>query len=56
MASFAALRSARRVLVPAVRNTQRRNLALGGHSGPAPEWTGIDKVVRSYVPHDYQRT
>eukprot|EP00977_Amphora_coffeiformis_P008692 scaffold1982_cov93-Amphora_coffeaeformis.AAC.14 len=58
MASFAALRStaSRRLLVPAVRNTQRRHLALGGHSGPPPEWTGIDKIVRSYVPHDYQRT
>eukprot|EP00549_Striatella_unipunctata_P003064 CAMPEP_0118673994 /NCGR_PEP_ID=MMETSP0800-20121206/642_1 /TAXON_ID=210618 ORGANISM="Striatella unipunctata, Strain CCMP2910" /NCGR_SAMPLE_ID=MMETSP0800 /ASSEMBLY_ACC=CAM_ASM_000638 /LENGTH=100 /DNA_ID=CAMNT_0006569141 /DNA_START=91 /DNA_END=393 /DNA_ORIENTATION=- len=25
----------------------------GGHA-PAPEWTGIDKVVRGYFPQDYQ--
>jgi hypothetical protein len=31
----------------------RRN--MGGHA-PAPEWTGIDKVVRGYFPQDYQCT
>lgn len=59
MASFAALRmAASRRLAPriALQQTQRRNLALGGHSGPPPEWTGIDKVVRSYFPEDWQRT
>lgn len=62
MASLAALRSTatRRLqaAAPALfrNNTQRRHLALGGHSGPAPEWTGVDKIVRSYVPEDYQRT
>jgi hypothetical protein len=35
---------------------QKRNMALGGHHGPPPEWTGIDKVVRGYFPEDYQRT
>jgi hypothetical protein len=33
--------------------TQRRSMA-GGHA-PAPEWTGIDKVVRGVFPADYQR-
>jgi hypothetical protein len=32
--------------------TQRRAMA----SGPAPEWQGIDKVVRGVFPHDHQRT
>ena len=31
-------------------------MALGGHHGPAPDWQGVDKVVRGYFPHDYQRT
>jgi hypothetical protein len=35
---------------------QRRGMALGGHHGPPPEWTGVDKVVRGYFPEDYQRT
>lgn len=26
---------------------------MGGHA-PAPEWTGIDKVVRGYFPEDPQ--
>ena len=58
MASFAALRmtSRRAVARVAINQQQRRNLALGGHAGPAPEWTGIDKIVRSYVPEDWQRT
>ena len=57
MASFAALRmtSRRAVARVAIQNQQRRNLALGGASGPPPEWTGVDKIVRSYVPHDWQR-
>jgi hypothetical protein len=32
----------------------RRTMASGHH--PKPEWTGIDKVVRSYFPEDWQRT
>lgn len=35
---------------------QKRGMALGGHHGPAPDWQGVDKVVRGYFPHDYQRT
>lgn len=31
---------------------QKRSM---GGSAPAPEWTGIDKVVRGYFPEDYQR-
>lgn len=41
---------------PALINSQKRGMALGGHHGPPPEWTGIDKVVRGYFPEDYQRT
>ena len=39
----------RRVAVAALQ--QRRN--MGG--GPKPEWTGIDKTVRTYFPEDWQR-
>jgi hypothetical protein len=35
---------------------QKRGMALGGAKGPPVEWEGIDKVVRSYFPEDYQRT
>mmetsp|Transcript_23308 Transcript_23308/g.54130 ORF Transcript_23308/g.54130 Transcript_23308/m.54130 type:complete len:134 (-) Transcript_23308:985-1386(-) len=43
--------AARRHLQPtAVAGVQRR--AMG--SGPKPEWTGIDKVVRTYFPEDWQ--
>lgn len=60
MASLAALRTvARRRATPffnTQRQQQRRGLALGGHHGPPPEWTGVDKVVRGYFPEDYQRT
>ena len=34
--------------------SQRR--AMGGGHAPAPEWEGIDKVVRDVFPADYQRT
>jgi hypothetical protein len=37
---------------PSAHQTQRRAMA----SGPAPEWQGIDKVVRGVFPHDHQRT
>jgi hypothetical protein len=43
----------RRTAVMATRKVQQRG--MGGHA-PKPEWTGIDKTVRSYVPEDYQRT
>jgi hypothetical protein len=61
MASFAALRTVarRRLATPlftAQRQHQRRGLALGGHHGPAPEWKGVDKVVRGYFPEDYKCT
>ena len=60
MASFSALRTAARrhamPLFTAQRQQQRRNLSLGGHHGPPPVWTGVDKVVRGYFPEDYQRT
>lgn len=32
--------------------TKRR---MGGSAAPAPEWEGIDKVVRGYFPQDDQR-
>jgi hypothetical protein len=60
MVSFSALRTAARrhamPLFTAQQRQQRRGLALGGHHGPPPEWTGVDKVVRGYFPEDYQRT
>lgn len=37
-----------------VQQQTKRGMA-GGH-GPKPEWTGLDKTVRSYFPEDYQRT
>jgi len=55
--TFTALRNVARrsrVMSAAVTNTQKRNMALGGHHGPPPEWKGIDKIVRSYLPEDYQ--
>lgn len=57
MVSFSALSAAarRRALPLLARTQQRRGLALGGSSGPPPEWEGIDKVVRNYFPQDYQR-
>lgn len=29
---------------------------MGGAAQPPPQWTGIDKVVRGYLPGDDQRT
>jgi hypothetical protein len=52
--SFAGRRAAP-ILARHTQKTQKRGMALGGHSGPPPEWTGIDKTVRSYFPEDYQR-
>ena len=46
-----ALRSTLRpVLRAALPKAQRRQ--MGG--GAAPEWTGIDKIVRDRFPEDYQ--
>ena len=42
----------RRAGTIAKQQIQKRYMA-GGH-GPAPEWEGIDKVVRGVFPHDYQ--
>ena len=47
---LAAVAARRRVAVFAAKQ-QRRNFA----HAPAPEWEGIDKVVRGYFPHDHQR-
>ena len=44
---------ARRGATAVARNQQCRQMG-GGHA-PAPEWTGIDKVVRGYFPEDHQR-
>lgn len=45
--------TARRGATAVARNQQCRQMG-GGHA-PAPEWTGIDKVVRGYFPEDHQR-
>ena len=51
---LAAAAARRRVgLVAKQHLQQKRN--MGGHA-PAPEWEGIDKVVRGYFPQDHQRT
>ena len=46
--------AARRRAAMAAQQQQRR--AMGGGHAPAPEWEGIDKVVRGYFPQDHQRT
>ena len=55
--SVAAATARRRIAVMANRNStvtaQRRAMGSGG---PAPEWEGIDKVVRGYFPGDHHRT
>ena len=43
--------AARRRLGIIAQQQQRRSMA----HAPAKEWEGIDKVVRSYFPHDHQR-
>lgn len=47
---LAAVAARRRAAVFAAKQ-QRRKF---GHA-PAPEWEGIDKVVRGYFPGDHQR-
>lgn len=42
----------RRVVLLAKQHQQTR--LMGG--GPKPEWTGIDKTVRTYFPEDWMRT
>ena len=60
MVSFSIVRHvaarSRALLLNATQQQQRRTMSLGGHHGPPPEWTGVDKVVRKYLPEDYQRT
>mmetsp|Transcript_51118 Transcript_51118/g.52073 ORF Transcript_51118/g.52073 Transcript_51118/m.52073 type:complete len:121 (-) Transcript_51118:1108-1470(-) len=48
--SVAAVTTRRRIAVMVKQSTQRRT--MGG--GAAPEWEGIDKVVRGYFPGDHQ--
>lgn len=47
-----ALLATRRTSVATTSQQARRRM---GSSAPAQEWTGIDKVVRSYFPKDEQR-
>eukprot|EP00569_Conticribra_weissflogii_P003228 CAMPEP_0171345360 /NCGR_PEP_ID=MMETSP0878-20121228/21352_1 /TAXON_ID=67004 /ORGANISM="Thalassiosira weissflogii, Strain CCMP1336" /LENGTH=127 /DNA_ID=CAMNT_0011848745 /DNA_START=41 /DNA_END=424 /DNA_ORIENTATION=- len=47
-ALFAARRQA------ATTATQQAKRRMGGSSAPAPEWTGIDKIVRDKFPQDDQ--
>ena len=49
---FAAL--GRRTALHAARRTaqQPAKRRMGGGAAAAPEWTGIDKVVRGYFPKD----
>ena len=49
---FAAL--GRRTALHAARRTaqQQAKRRMGGGAAAAPEWTGIDKVVRGYFPKD----
>ena len=44
----------RRTALHAVRRTaqQQAKRRMGGGAAAAPEWTGIDKVVRGYFPKD----
>ncbi|KAL3763826.1 hypothetical protein ACHAW5_007780 [Stephanodiscus triporus] len=46
-----ALLASRRTSVATTSQQARRRM---GSSAPAQEWTGIDKVVRSYFPKDEQ--
>ena len=46
------LLATRRATASSAAMTKRR---MGGSAAPAPEWEGIDKVVRGYFPQDDQR-
>ncbi|OEU22859.1 hypothetical protein FRACYDRAFT_259230 [Fragilariopsis cylindrus CCMP1102] len=48
--SVAAATARRRFAMMAKQTTQRRTMA----GGAAPEWEGVDKVVRGYFPKDSQ--
>ena len=48
----AALLAARRTAAASTSQQAKRRM---GSAAPAPEWTGIDKVVRGYFPQDDQR-
>jgi hypothetical protein len=54
------LTGTRSLVTSALRRTaavvaqQRRTMASDRHSKPKPNWTGIDKVVRTYFPEDWQ--
>jgi hypothetical protein len=52
MVLLVAAAAARRRIGMMAAQQQRRTMAA---HAPAPEWTGIDKVVRGYFPQDYQR-
>ena len=45
--------AARRRFAGVARQNIVQKRSMGG--GPAPEWEGIDKVVRGYFPQDHQR-
>ncbi|KAL7473078.1 hypothetical protein ACHAXS_013901 [Conticribra weissflogii] len=47
-----ALFAARRQATSTVNQQAKRR--MGGSSAPAPEWTGIDKIVRDKFPQDDQ--
>ena len=55
--SVAAATARRRFAVMAHKTTQQttQKRSMGG-GGPAPEWEGIDKVVRGVFPGDHHRT
>lgn len=46
-------RQAATTFVAASKQQSKRRMA--SHAAAAPEWTGIDKVVRGYFPQDDQR-
>jgi hypothetical protein len=50
-----AARPVRQNNVVVQQQVQKRNMSLGGHHGPPPDWQGIDKKVRAIFPEDYQR-
>jgi hypothetical protein len=52
--SVAAATARRRIVVMAKQTQFGQKRSMGG-GGPAPEWEGIDKVVRGVFPHDHQR-
>ena len=51
---LAAAAARRRFGMAAKQSMQQQKRGMA--HAPAPEWEGIDKVVRGYFPQDYQRT